>query len=270
MIRLTDIWEFAAPSQYKLHFARFNRKDQPLAVFARDREKWKGWQEYRPKSDAFNRQYIFSVMDFYHEPDIWLFGGIWEVTKRLPTRYEVALTNQGRGFIGRLKLRSSYRAQATRVNFENYLNEFEVSEILREAYSGIDFPGHDSIDIGFAELESLMHTNPADWRGALQNAKGVYVITDTKTGRLYVGAAYGEGGIWARWRAYSATGHGGNSALKALLKKQPDSFAYCRQHFRFALLESHTARIADDTIITRETHWKQVLQSRGKLGLNVN
>ena len=82
------------PSRYKLHFARHNRIEQPLDVFVRSREEWQGWQEYRPKRNQFNRRYIFSVIDSYREPDIWLFGGVWEVLERLPDNYVVALTDQ--------------------------------------------------------------------------------------------------------------------------------------------------------------------------------
>ena len=267
-IRLTDIWPIEKPSLYKLHFARHNRIEQPLDVFVRSREEWRGWQEFRPKNNQFNRPYIFSIIDFYREPDVWLFGGVWEVLERLPDSYAVSLTDQGRDFIGRLKLHSPYRQRATRVNFERRLDEFTVSEILREDYSGLDFPGHDWIDIGFGELESLVRNSRADWRGALENAKGIYLITDTRTGRLYVGAAYGDGGVWSRWQEYSRTGHGGNAELRRLLEGR--GLDYCRKYFRFSLLESHTFRTTDHTVIEREAHWKRVLQSRGILGFNTN
>lgn len=34
------------------------------------------------------------------------------------------------------------------------------------------------------------------------------------TGKLYVGKADGEDGIWGRWLSYAATVHGGNVGLK--------------------------------------------------------
>ena len=61
----------------------------------------------RPRGNSFNRPYIFSVTAFCHEPDQWLFGGIWRVRDRRPDRYVVELTGQGAGFVGRLKLPSS-------------------------------------------------------------------------------------------------------------------------------------------------------------------
>ena len=37
----------------------------------------------------------------------------------------------------------------------------------------------------------------------LENIKGIYLVTDTHTGRRYVGSAYGDMGIWSRWRQYA-------------------------------------------------------------------
>ena len=48
--------------------------------------------------------------------------------------------------------------------------------------------------------------------------KGVYLITDTSNGKMYVGSAYGENMILGRWKSYVKTGHGGNEGLKGLSK----------------------------------------------------
>jgi hypothetical protein len=119
-IHLVDIWPIAAPENYKLHFARWNGENQPLEVWARDKREWQGWQEHRPARDDFNRPFIFSLVQFYHEPDIWLFGGVFRVLHRHSDRCEVELAKEGDGFLGRLKLRSTYRERATRVKFENH------------------------------------------------------------------------------------------------------------------------------------------------------
>lgn len=140
-ILLSDIWSIHNLVDYKLHFARRNEQDQPLEVWVRNRDEWQGWQEYRLARNDFNRPLIFSIMRFYHERDIWLFGGIFRVLARHQERYEVELSEIGASFIGRLKLRSSYRERRTRVNFENHYRSFEVQELLREPYSGCPFPG---------------------------------------------------------------------------------------------------------------------------------
>lgn len=96
IIRLADIWPIASPEHYKLHFARWNGENQPLEVWARDKQEWQGWQEYRPARDDFNRPFIFSLVQFYHETDIWLFGGVFRILARPPDRYEVELTGRRR------------------------------------------------------------------------------------------------------------------------------------------------------------------------------
>ena len=58
------------------------------------------------------------------------------------------------------------------------------------------------------------------WQAALSSISGVYLILDTKTGKTYVGSAYGEGGIWQRWSCYAETGHGRNVELIALLQSK--------------------------------------------------
>ncbi|MCW8087658.1 GIY-YIG nuclease family protein [Sabulicella glaciei] len=267
-IRLAEIWPIAAPATFKLHFARWNRINQPLEAWARSRSEWQKWQEHRPARDDFNRPLIFSLMQFYHEPDTWLFGGVFRVLGRHPDRYEVELAGEGAGFIGRLKLGSSYRNRSTRVNFENHHADLTVLEILREPYSGRAFPGFDEIDLGFEELETLVRNGRPDWKAALESVKGIYLITDTMTGLRYVGSAYGDNGIWSRWCSYAATGHGGSVELRKLAAEP--SLAYIRQAFRFALLEHRPVGTADEVILRREAYWKQILLTRDQFGLNRN
>ena len=151
-ILLKHIWPIKNVGDYKVHFARRNEKKlEPLDDWAHDRKKWVRWQQYWPGRDDFNRRYIFSLMNFYHETDTWLFGGVFKVRGLVETPcdystpdnhqhsdkiYMVERTKQGTAFIGRLKLSSSYRERATRVKFENHYCELRVAEILREPYTG--------------------------------------------------------------------------------------------------------------------------------------
>lgn len=267
-ISLSQIWQIENPLDFKAHFARRNAIEEPLEAWVRNKMDWQGWQEYRPKRNEFNRPLIFSLIYFYHETDTWLFGGVFRILERLPDQYIVELTDMGSEFIGRLKLRSPYRQRATRVNFENHFESFEVGEVLREPYSGRSFPGFDEIDISFDELETLVRNERPDWRAALENVKGVYLISDMRTGKRYVGSAYGEQGIWSRWCQYATSGHGGNVELRKLVNS-PD-LDYCKANFRFALLDHRPLGTPDETVLNRETYWKQVLFTRGSQGMNRN
>jgi hypothetical protein len=267
-IKLREVLPIANLKDYKVHFAKWNKKNQPLDVFTKDRQEWQGWQEYRPGRDEFNRPLIFALASFYHEPAAWLFGGIYRVLARHKDRYEVELTDIAAGLVGRLKLRSPYNSRAVRLNMESQYDDFEVVEILREPYSGRPFPGYDDIDLSFEEIETLVRNGRPEWKAALTSIKGIYLLTDISTNKRYVGKASGDGGIWSRWSSYIDTGHGGNVELRALVTDP--TLDYCRANFRFALLEHRPFRTADDIIIAREGFWKNLLLTRGELGLNRN
>jgi hypothetical protein len=113
----------------------------------RDRPEWQEWQEYWPGRNDFNRRYIFALAQYCHETDSWLFGGVYEVIERHQDSYRVAPSSKGSGFIGRLKLRSPYRGRTRRTNLENHYSEFAVQEILREPYTGRQFPGNDDLPL---------------------------------------------------------------------------------------------------------------------------
>ena len=267
-IQLQDLWPIKNPREYKIHFARHNGDKHPLDVWARDKNEWVGWQEYWPGRNEFNRPYIFSLMQFYHETDTWLFGGVFRVLQRFDDRYEVELTEKGSAFIGRLKLYTPYRSRTPRPTMERQYADFEVQQILREPYAGEPFPGYAHIDLSFGELETIVRNERSDWRAALENVKGVYLIMDKQGERVYVGAAYGEEGVWSRWVDYVGSGHGGNKELRELVAT--DGIDYCRRNFRFALLEQLLDTTPDDVVLGRESYWKDILRSRGRRGLNRN
>ena len=58
--KLNDLFHLTEDEmrKYKIHLAAYNGYEQPLDVFARDREEWKGWNEWRGGKDDFNREYI--------------------------------------------------------------------------------------------------------------------------------------------------------------------------------------------------------------------
>jgi len=144
-----------------------------------------------------------------------------------------------------------------------------VLEISESPYSGQPFPGHDAINHTLGELERVYGQRRQDWRGALEHMKGVYVIHDRATGQPYVGSAYGDTGIWARWGVYVDSLHGHNHELRALVAREGPEYA--RKNLQFALLEFWSMRTSDAEVLGRESHWKQVLLSRREFGgLNRN
>lgn len=265
-IWLEDICKFSDLEDYKVHFARWNGSHQPLDVWVRSHSEWVEWQEYRPKNNDFNRAKIFSLMSFYHEPDTWLFGGVYNVIDRTLERYVVELSEEFVTFIGRLKVDCRYRERQTRPKLEGVLGQMSVKEILAQPYTGRHFPGFEDIDVSFEELEALVEKGRADWKAPLSSVAGVYLITDTKLNKRYVGSAWGQGGVWSRWQAYVQTGHGGNVALVPIVSS--GTIEYCRKNFRFTLLEHRPGGVGKEVLEGREGHWKRILFTRRELNRN--
>ncbi|MDO4202947.1 MAG: GIY-YIG nuclease family protein [Selenomonadaceae bacterium] len=102
----------------------------------------------------------------------------------------------------------------------------------------------------------------------MNNQKAVYLITDTNTGKLYVGSATAQYGmLLQRWSEYISNGHGGNIELKNLVDAK--GFDYVKKHFQYSVLENYNARMDDKYILNRESWWKETLCSRTH-GYNAN
>lgn len=253
------------PAECKLHCAVWNGKEHPIDVLARSWEEWVQWSRWRGARDDFNRRYIFAMAREKKTTDSWLFGGVFEVLGRKPIAhthsYDLELRDDIMApYIKRLVVRFPLPARITRLNLETYLEQMSVGSVLEQPYAGEAFPGHDRIDHSFQELQVVISQNRPDWRIALEHMKGVYVIHDQVTGAPYVGAAYGDEGIWQRLCRYTKTLHGDNVALRALVQDKGTDYAL--QNLRFALLEFWSNRTKDQDVIDRETYWKQVLMSR--------
>jgi len=260
------------PTQVKLHCAVYDGDAYPIDVLSNDPDGWKGWNSYRSNKNDFNRPFIFSLAQDKHDLSLWLFGGIWEVLERGPEQYtqsyKVALREDMMGpFIRRLYIRLALGSRQRRRKMESLLAEMTVASILEEAFVGDPFPGHDKINHSLADLQVLVSQNRPDWRIALEQMKGVYVIHDQVTGARYVGAASGDTGIWSRWTTYAKTLHAGNKGLIDLVAEKGE--AYFTQNMKFALLEFWSMRTDDAHVLGRESYWKEVLHARS-LGHNKN
>ncbi len=268
ILKLSDIEQ----RKYKLHLACWNGEKHPLNVYLNGWDGWVGWNEWRGGKNDFNREYIFSLIQFYHEPNKWLFGGIFKVVdghEDWANGYKLELIDLHKDLIGRLII-DFFRYQGMRGRaylLESYYKDFVVSEILKKQYDGINFPGYENINIDFPELETVFKFQKNDWKGALENVKGVYVICDKLNGKKYVGSAYGDFGIWSRWAVYVGTGHGFNDELTKIISE--NGIEYARKNFHFTLLEYRSMKIDDTTIINRESFWKEVLLTR-EFGYNKN
>ena len=275
MNALTRLLEIDQETDFKIHAACYNQEDQPLDVFLRDREEWNDWTAWFSGTHYFNRPYVISLMDFYPERDVWLFGGIFKVlnhhTKPAAAlagthAYQVELSDKGADFIGRLKIRSAaLKVRNKRVRAESFLPKMELQEILRQPYTGPGFAGYDHASLSWADLVLIVSNDRQDWKTALMHMKGVYLIT-LADGRNYVGSAYGDVGVWSRWSSYALSRHGGNAEMFKLDADNDNAFI---EGARFTLIEAWPTRTESWLIIERESCWKNALMSR-RTGANAN
>ena len=281
MIKLIDVLEIKADDlkDYKVHFAIGGTdKLKPYKKFLIDA--FREWQEEQSNKN-FSRKYVLSLI--YYEKNTWLFGGVYEVLSQDPQpikkenwdgwKYETRLVPVQTDLIGRAfvyykkDFRASYPgldlipqsgSMAPRVAY--------IVSLLAKKTSINDFPGFDNVKIDYEMLESIVREEISTWKTALSNVMGIYLISDKLTGKQYVGSAYGDDCIWHRWSAYAAHGHGGNVELKELLSSNGENYKY---NFKYSILEVCNMNLGSEYVIGRETHWKEVLQTR-MFGLNKN
>ena len=269
-IRLTDLIRIEDPSQYKLHLACTSTDGHhPLIEYVKSRNNWREWNEWRGERNDWTRPFIFSFMEFAPIEGAWLFGGIFQVKKRLRRGYEVADVREFTKYEGRLVCKF-HRYQGLRgraFKLETFINDFEVHNVLPERYSGEAFCGYDKINHRFDMLKAIIDSQRADWKASLSAVKGVYHIIDSRTGKVYVGSAYSDSGIWSRLHCYVNTGHGWNDDLVRVIKKK--GLPYALKNFQFSILEVFTFNTPDKIIRDREAHWKNVMLSRD-FGFNKN
>ncbi|WP_051638451.1 GIY-YIG nuclease family protein [Butyrivibrio sp. NC2002] len=128
------------------------------------------------------------------------------------------------------------------------------------------FSTYDEVELSFSELRETVDNHYPDYYKALSCVKGIYMIVDGNTGKLYVGSAYGKDGIWGRWSSYSETYHGQNEEL---LKLYHEYGADYFQKFKYIILQVLPMKLSDREVIDRENAYKQRYMTR-EFGLNNN
>jgi hypothetical protein len=222
---------------------------------------------YNKNKSYKNGQTTIGFIRINKKDNLWLLFHIGKITKDLNKLngigYEYKILKHYEKYFGRLIIKFKNKSQNMIRNTNSVINDCEVVQILPDVFDNDIFPGYDKVNISWYEMSRVIEKE--SWKTALQNQKGVYLITDIKNGKKYVGSAYGENMILGRWKSYIKTGNGGNIELKKL------KFDYIKANFRYILLDIYKSTIDDNIILERECWWKDVLQSRNrKYGYNEN
>lgn len=273
-IMLNDLLRFDAAEvpNVRVKFNIYNGSDDPLDEYMADPElvntTWFLWHDDRRYFEAGQTAICLLKL----RADQWLLTTIKKITRLLDVTggvgYDADEMKEYEQYFGRVVVEYHNPCRTMGRKYENVMNELEVVQILSEQYTGDEFPGYENVRLSYPRLKSIVERQLPGWVDALKNQKAVYLITDTKTGKLYVGSATSQTGmLLQRWSNYVADGHGGNVELRELVKQQ--GFDYVKQNFQYSILENYNARMDDEYILKRESWWKETLRTR-EFGYNKN
>lgn len=169
-------------------------------------------------------------------------------------------------YAGRMILRretgmSFYNSQAT-------AKDFDVVEIWSKNQNRTvePFESYDRVELTFTELREVISGHYSDYYEPLSSVKGIYMIINGNNGKLYVGSAYGDDGIWGRWTTYANTFHGDNIELKALYDECGEEYF---RKFKYIILQVLSLKMSDKEIISIEAKYKDRFLTR-EFGMNAN
>jgi len=268
-IKLNDILRLDNLNNVKIRFnLMFAQNWNPIELFKNgDMSTMLAGQywNYNKNKSYKGGQITVGLVKIKSNEDFWLLFHIGQVTKDLNilngVGYEYQDLPEYEKYVGRLIVRFKNKAQTMIRNAESVIEDCYISQILPDTFDNDLFPGYEKVNVSWDELRRIIEKD--NWKTALQNQKGIYIMTDILNGKMYVGSAYGEHMILGRWRAYINNEHGGKVRLKIL------SFNYIKQNFRHSILGIYKSTTDDQIIIDREIWWKKVLQSK-KFGYNEN
>lgn len=179
----------------------------------------------REKSISFTKD-IIAIGFIRIRDDYWLMTGIVKVIKDNFLAKPATAECLTKKFNFRLVIRFHKNFQNGIVLAKNIIDELEIIEVWNPDKTLDDktFPGYKNVSVSYHELKKKLES--PEWRTALSCRKGVYLITDRATGKLYVGSAYGVNGILGRWETYVKSGYDKNEVENGKYpnKKLQDDF----------------------------------------------
>lgn len=227
------------------------------------------WGWYGKKRNFYPKQTVFSFIRL--RDNEWLLISVAEIID-VPenSRAIVKIVEKYKPFFGRLVIKCKKGNTYSRYVFrlEKYLDKIVVKEILPCIYNGEIFEGYDRVHIPYHRLENILNGKICPtYYEALKNIIGVYCLTDTYTGKLYIGSATGTDGVAQRWGNYLESKHGGNKKLIELYEEKGPE--YFKKYFTYTIIEYFGLSYDSSKIIEREQYWKNCLDTI-KHGYNDN
>lgn len=279
MITLHNIFHIYGLDPKDIKIARHGNKELPvLETFQEDINRWEAYQSFQDNKKFSNAKHVAAFAPARGTSAIFL--GLWDIEGEVENS---KLNEFHFNLLEKYSFPKSWKESATWYELrrnamfddlsERLIIEWGKSTLswvqkkdknvieLKSMNSIGDFISYDQVQLSYYDLSKLMNdlSDNAVWETMLSVVNGIYLITDLSSGKLYVGAAYGEKGIYGRWEVYAQNGHGGNEELKNL---DPNNF-------EFSILETAPSTMSAEDVIHRENRWKVRLRTR-EFGLNSN
>ena len=233
------------------------------------------WKEKNSNHNLNYYDYLITFAQYYYYGDeFFLFGGIYKIEKIFPEKfnevgYNLTLLDDFKEYRKRLIIKIKKKVGRTYNRIYNNIDNDLIPEVyeISPSMNLKQFNGYQNVSLTHIELQHIINNTEPSWKLALSSVKAVYVITDIKTGKLYVGSAYGTGGLLNRWNEYINNLTGGNKEFEVLVKEKGEN--YIKNNFKYSILEIFDTKTKDEYIVERESYWKNVFETK-KFGMNRN
>lgn len=284
MIKFTDFIKVPDEKKTKVKFNMNAGDCKKLAwdLLLEDSTEWismNGWKTKHPNNNLNYSEYLIAFAQYYpYGPEYFIFGGMYKVEKIQPEvfnapGYILTLMDDYQEYRKRLIIKTEKPIGRNLYNrrYESVQSQLnpEIYELAPDTKLG-HFPGYQNVSLKHKDMRHIINSDEPSWKQALSNVKGVYVVTDTNNGSLYIGSASGSvDGIWQRWSGYADIGNltGGNKEFAEIMKNKGEN--YLINNFQYSILEIFDTKTKMETIIERENYWKNVLDTK-KHGMNHN
>lgn len=284
MIKFTEFIKPPNPNKTKVKFNMHAGDIEKRAwdLLLEEDEEWIRMNQYKtkhPNNNLNHANYLIAFAQYYpYGSEYFMFGGMYKVKKKIPEvydtyGYDLTLMDDFLEYRKRLiiKLEKPIGRDVYNRKYETIQEQLnpEIYELSPNTKLGT-FPGYQNVSLTHKELQQIISRDEPSWKQALSYVKGIYVITDTITGKLYIGSASGNtDGIWQRWHGYADVRNLSNSnkEFDNILKNK--SANYIIDNFKYSILEIFDTKTKVETVLEREGYWKRVFVTR-KHGMNHN
>ena len=280
MIKFEDFFKKATLKgnvKVKFNMNAGDKKLPALDLLLNDDDRWmemNSWKSKQANNNYSDTEYVLSFAQYYpYGSNYYMFGGLYKIEKIIPEVYDqigykLILQKEFSEYIKRLiiKLDRPVGRDIYNKPYENVQRDFnpEIYELTPSAKLS-NFNGYNNVYLSHKDLQIIAKYEAPEWKNALENVKGIYAITDITNGKIYIGSATGENGVWQRWCAYAKGLTGDNKDFINIVKEKGED--YIRNNFTYAILEIFDIKTKEEYIVTREHHWMKVFQTT-KFGMN--